>query len=484
MNDQTEYRRDNPVLQDDEISIGELIAKLWRKRGLIVFLPLICAGLTIAGVLATKASNGETLSYYVELTGIKDKQYPNGAAFSSQDLLNPAVIAKISEAFKLTADVAAKLPNHVRVDFGSPISIGITTEFKAALSANSKASPEELALINERYQAQFTAAAQRGLRIAVDYGAMGLGKAEGAQFAYKLPEIWNQVFATEFQIFLDSGILGTSTVSSNLGLTTTVGVAEADLALEVISLGTDRLRNDTRFRAIQVDGQTAADLAQKIVQFRRLYFDPIFASSFTEEGGLSGVYRRDLLLELTELAAAREELDSRITVIKDLQKGSSNAQAESQSFNSSGSQMQLESGALEQLVSLSRTASLSEYLQQSLDQRYEIVQEEAKIGTRLAKMGETSKDGSSIYKALDANFYGRAGEKMKAITWGYLDLLEAAQASALSETPALYQVMTPVQGQKLLERRDFLFIALALALGGIVAVISALLWPAKQQADA
>ena len=36
-------------------------------------------------------------------------------------------------------------------------------------------------------------------------------------------------------------------------------------------------------------------------------------------------------------------------------------------------------------------------------------------------------------------------------------------------------------GAKLLERRDFLFIALALALGGMVAVISALLWPAKGQ---
>ena len=53
---------------NDEISIGELIEKLWRKRGLIVFLPLVLAGLTVAGLLLTKATSAEKLSYYIELT--------------------------------------------------------------------------------------------------------------------------------------------------------------------------------------------------------------------------------------------------------------------------------------------------------------------------------------------------------------------------------------------------------------------------------
>ena len=54
-----------------------------------------------------------------------------------------------------------------------------------------------------------------------------------------------------------------------------------------------------------------------------------------------------------------------------------------------------------------------------------------------------------------------------------------AQASTLAETSALYQVMREVIGEKLLERRDFLFIALALALGGMVAIMAALLWPVR-----
>ena len=86
--------------------------------------------------------------------------------------------------------------------------------------------------------------------------------------------------------------------------------------------------------------------------------------------------------------------------------------------------------------------------------------------------------------SLDANFYSAAFQRFSALQDDYVGLVQQAQASALAETPALYQVMTEIMGQKLLERRDFLFIALALALGGMVAVISALLWPATGRTNA
>ena len=48
---------------DDEISIGKLIQKLWRKRGLIVMLPPVLAGLTVTRLLIGKAASPEKLSY-------------------------------------------------------------------------------------------------------------------------------------------------------------------------------------------------------------------------------------------------------------------------------------------------------------------------------------------------------------------------------------------------------------------------------------
>ena len=245
--------------------------------------------------------------------------------------------------------------------------------------------------------------------------------------------------------------------------------------------GLTHLRDDARFRAIAFQGKTAADATEDLKLFRKLFFDPIFTSSFSEEGGLSSVYRRDLQLQLVELNSQLTELDSRIEVILEVQQRSSKEGLVSSGNTPGGSQIQLESDALGQLVSLSKAASLAEYLQQTLNQRLEIVSTQASINTRLSKMG-SSESAMNLNGAdsLDANFYSAAFQRFSSLQDDYVGLVEQAQARALAETPALYQVMTEVMGEKLLERRDFLFIALALALGGMVAVISALLWPAQR----
>ena len=466
---------------DDEISISELIQKLWRKRGLIVFLPLVCAGLTIAGLLAAKTVGNEQLSFYVELNGIKDAKYPNDTEFSPQDLLNPNVLNELADAFKTEENLA----DHVRVQFGTPVSSGILLEYQSALAANSKAPPEEIARINEQYGSRLSAAAKRGLSINVDYTALGLSKAQGKELLHRLPETWNRVFASEFNIFLDTGILSLPRQSGAISLQTTLGAAEADQALAIIKTGLETIMDDARFRSLSYNGKTPGGALADVDLFRNLYFDPIFTASFAEVGGLSSVYRRDLRLQLDELDAQMAELNSRISVIQELQQRSSNTQAASNGNSSIRGQIQLEGDALGQVVNLSRAASLAEYLQETLDERLKLVSAKAAIVTRLAKMEiESGSSSTGNQGLLDANFYTAAITKFANIQTNYSGLLDQAQASARAETPSLYRVTTEVMGEKLLERRDFLFIALALALGGMVAVISALLWPAKQREDA
>jgi hypothetical protein len=48
---------------------------------------------------------------------------------------------------------------------------------------------------------------------------------------------------------------------------------------------------------------------------------------------------------------------------------------------------------------------------------------------------------------LDANFYRAAIHKFKHLKRNYERLVAQAQASALAETPALYQVITEVMGK-------------------------------------
>ena len=457
----------------DEISIGELIEKLWRKRGLIVFLPLVLAGLTVAGLLLTKATSAEKLNYYIELTGLKDNAYPNGTAFSPQDLLNPQVTAELGQRFPVKN--VGELGESIQVEFGTPLSAGVLTEYRAALSANSKASPEEIALINQRYEERVNATARRGLRIEVDYVGLGLTKSQGTELAYALPQVWNQVFSSRFRIFLNAGIASLPTVETDVDITTTVGALEAELQLTSIKKGIGILKEDARFRALEANGVSPGDLERKITDFQRIYFDPIYSGTFSEESGLSAIYRRDLVLELAELDASLEELNERIVAITELQRTNTGSSTGRNEFNSGSSQIQIEGDALNQLVTLSRTASLAEYLQASFDERIELIQRKATINTRLQKMGDGDGDGP-----LSDEFVLVAAERFTSIKKLYGALLLDAQKTARAEAPSLYEVGTEVQGNRLLQRRDFLFIALALAIGGMIAVIVALLWPARE----
>ena len=472
---ETPHFPSEPNRYDDEISISELLMKLWAKRGIIFFLPLVMAGLTIVGLLLSKTTTAEKLVYFVELTGLKDSSYPNGVAFSPQDLLNPQVTVELASQFSINSDVP--VGEAVRVTFGSPLSDGVLTEYRAALAANSKATPEEIARLNERYEELISAVAKRGVRIEVNYARLGLSKSEGAEFAYALPRVWSEVFSNKFRIFIDTGIAGIPQVSHSLetDVSSPIGALAADLQLNTMERGLSFLINDSRFRAIQSNGVTPAELGEQISSFRAIYFDPIYSFSFGEDGA-SNIYRHELLLKQREIEESLEELNDRIAKITQLQSGDAVNVGGSREFSGGGSsQVQIEGDALNQLVNLSRTASLAEYLQVSFDKRIELVQERAKINTRLQKMLTASPIANEF--VMDAKFVDSASTSFAQLKKDYGELLAIARQAALSETPSLYEVTSQVQGERLLQRRDFLLILLALALGGMLATIAALVWP-------
>ena len=96
-------------------------------------------------------------------------------------------------------------------------------------------------------------------------------------------------------------------------------------------------------------------------------------------------------------------------------------------------------------------------------------------------MGDSSGSGSGSGsgRLLSEEFLTIASARLENIKSQYSSLLTEAQATARSETPTLYAVTSQIQGEKLIAKRDLLFIALALALGGMLAVIAALIWPQK-----
>lgn len=486
----------------DEISISELLFKLWAKRGLIVFLPLIFVGLTVVGLLVGKTNQQNEVSYYIELNGItlsksiadseRDTgeepsnnanatgntgtrsgggsivaRYPNGTVFSPQDLTNPTVIALLAEETGLNAQ---DLAEHIDVQFGTPISKGVLEEYNAALSASKKASAQDLAALNERYELKLNAAAKRGLKIVVDYVALSTSRDGGTKVAALLPKQWNRVYTTQFMTQMSSDIASIGWADTEFDITSAIGLQEADVQLQNLKRGVELIAADDRLRGIQSDdGSLAADLAGYIDDFRSIFFDPLFLGAFSKNDTLTRVYTQDLRFEISELDREIEELNNRLADIRDFQSGS-------QSTPSSGRDApQLDGNALSAVVDLAEQAALSNYLQNSLDQRYELIKQRAASATRLERINS---DASGDQVGID--FVELAQTRYLSITSSYKDILKKAQATLAASTPEYYSVSTqPDTEGKLLDKRDLLFLSLALALGGMLAVISALILPPK-----
>ena len=482
------YER-NPY--DDEISISQLLIKLWAKRGLIVMLPLIFAGLTVVGLLIGKTGQQTSVSLYIELNGISlssavkteddddddddddliTTRYPNGVVFSPQDLMNPSVIKLASQETDVDTEELAK---HIDVQFGTPLSNGVLKEYQAALSANSKASPEELATLNARYQRKIDATAKRGLKITVDFVELEISKDEGKRLVELLPRLWNQVYTEQFQTLLPSKVMGLRWTNDLHDLTSTVGLQEADIQIEALTLGIDTIIADDRLIGLRnPDGVTASDVRTYISRFRAIYFEPLFLAAFQTDPSLTKVYERDIKVEMRKIDSEINELNARLESLQ-------GSKAVNRAHSSGSSRQEVgtgfDGGALSQVVSLAEQASGSRYIQATLEKRFELVEEKATLQARLERMTQSS-DTTEVTQG----FVEMATGRYQTLVGGYDDLLRRAKAIVSETTPSFYSIVTQPQTEgSLIAKRDLLFIALALTLGGMLAIIAALVWPQRQ----
>ena len=493
---------------DDEISISELLMKLWAKRGVILALPLVLAGLTVVGLLAGKTVQQSTVGYFIELNGIQVQKvtskddfgrqapgssnnnnnnnnnnnemladqlvayYPNGTVFSPQDLLNPSVLLKLGEETDIEP---IQLAEAISVDFGTPISSGLLEEYRAALSENSKASSQDLALINTRYQSKLDSASKRGLKISVNVLKLKISESQGIMIAEKLPEIWSNVFSTQFNTTLNTEIARLPAVLRQ-DLSTTTGLQEVDVQLASIMKGAELMNEDGRLRGLLNDREaTPGDLLQSAKNFRAFYFEPLYQVTFEGRNSLSLVYQQDLSLQIDKITAEIAELNVRLENIKDFQ----NSGRTSGRPAGSGNQASLDGSALTEVVGLAERAGLSSYLQATLDQRFELRKAQADLETQLRRINQESIPTSG--SVISAEFKDTARQRYLQLVEDYAGLIEKAKALLRQQTPRFYSpTVQPSTSTNLIEKRDFLFIALALALGGMLAIVAALLWPARE----
>ena len=95
---------------NDEISIGDILVKLWRRRGLIVMIPILSGALGVFAVLLTATQSSTPVVHYVNLTGIERGKYPNGVDFSPRDLQSPEVLSSLADKFGIEQPMTSRRP--------------------------------------------------------------------------------------------------------------------------------------------------------------------------------------------------------------------------------------------------------------------------------------------------------------------------------------------------------------------------------------
>ena len=406
---------------DDEISIGDILVKLWRRRGLIIIIPTLAGALGVLAVLLMATQSSVPVVHYVNLTGIEKGKYPNGVKFSPRDLQSPGVLSSLADKFGI--EQSEDFGEAVSVSYAAPATKGILEKYKVKLSQKGL-NAAEVDAINAELNEELGRATEKTAQIAIDYQSIGVDEGLAAQMAVELPKIWAEVFTTKYRI-LDNTLLSGLSQVEYLSLQTSVGVLESSDYVDNMIRGLKVIQEDGRLSGLQTNsGSTAADLLVSVEDFNNLYLSAVLSHNLGNKDTLTGFYQTDLKLRIKMIYEQVEGLDGAIGSIRSVISGESIQASSGQAYNAD--RMQVTGDAISDIVNLVNKSSLSEYLTKLYEKKQQLILERAELNLRLSKIEEDFDYGTDFLKVSES--------KLNALNADCVELLVAALLMPVRQT--------------------------------------------------
>lgn len=454
---------------DDEISLTDLFLKLWRRRGLIIALPVLAAMMGLISILS-QASEGKTPTIqYVNLTAVDKGLYPNGVAFSPQDLKAPEVLNALA-ARAGVADIG-DLRDAITVSYASPVTKGILKKYEEKLGQKG-INAAQIDALNAELQEELTRSTQRTLRLSIDHQGLGLSSEQGAELAILLPQLWSKIFTTKFRV-LDNTKLSNAILPDRLSLTSTLGIIEARNIILNILETLVIVEVDNRLQSLTGEsGVTPTDLRLQISSLNDIYLNGVLSENIASGDTLARVYLSDIVLEIEKLSEEIAGIDQAVESIQAIL-SRSGGEAEQMTQPSAG-RVQLSGDAIEDIAALVNRSMLAEYLTQLYDRKAEMISKRAELRLQIRKV----ESGVGFEPELIAG----AETDLNRLVKSYANLLTRAREMNQRNAGELHQALgAPITTGSLLPPRAPLILALSIVLGGFVAVVLALLLPGRQR---
>jgi len=458
----------NEVFQD-EISLTDIVQKLWSRRGLLIVLPVLFLLLAVFLLLFIKVSTSSPTVFFVQLQGIDKSAYPNGTTFSPQDLLIPEVLARAAAQLDLSVD--DKFRNSLHVEYGVPTTAGIQKKYEARLSAKGL-SATDIERINKEYLEELQSVSERGLRITIDHNDLGLLPEQGAILASALPRAWADIFTQKYRVLVDTSLDNAAIVNSKVNFDDTSDILTARNTLNRVKRGLVVINNDNRLKAlVGKSGLNSADLQSELQRFNEIYFRTIFSGFFGNPDHTAASFLVETQLQIDEISRNIEEIDLSIKDIRSFRTEASDQQA----APGTGETVQLGDNTIRQIIDLSNKASLSDYLQKILLERRELASRRAALQTEIARSKV-----NNIGVLDDPKFLTQAVAEFSTLVQEYSTLLDAARQSSRQNYGDFFKPLSaPGVNEARLPPKALLILALSLILGIFCAMALALVLPVR-----
>ncbi len=454
-------------LLDDEISLTDLFLKLWHRRGLIIALPVLAAIIGVIFILFQASEAKTPTKHYVNLTAVDKGLYPNGVAFSPQDLKAPEVL----NALAARAGIANTdgLRDAITVSYASPITKGILDKYDDKLSQKG-INAAQIDALNAELQEELERSTQRTLRISIDHQGLGLSSEQGAGLAILLPQLWSEIFTTKFRV-LDNTKLSNAILPNRLSLTSTLGIIEARRTISNAIKTLKIIEADNRLQSLTGEaGVTPTDLRLQLSYLDDIYLNGVLSENIASGDALARIYLSDIVLDIEKLSEEIVGIDQAIGSIQGIL-ARSGGEAEQMTQSSAG-RVQLSGDAIQDIAALVNRSALAEYLTELYERKAAMISERAALKIQIRK-AETG-------KGFGPELVASAETDLNRFIKSYAGLLTRAREMNKRNVGELHQALgAPIITGSLLPPRAPLILALSIVLGGFVAVVLAFLLPGR-----
>ena len=458
----------------DEISITEIFYKLWRARGIVLMLPIIFGVLSLILVLLQQVRIAPTVEYYISLTGIEKSNYPNGTQFSVHDLTAPEVISAV--AAKLELPDSKAILDAVDVSLNGLGTTGILQKYQARLNRQGLL-PAEIDNLNQELGDELHRDAENTIKITVRYNRLNVPRQTGQELARALPKAWEEIFTTKYRI-LDATNLPGQPIDSTVKLHTSLGALEGSRILAAIKEGVDIIRQDSRLSLLQTDDKvTAAELTRISDNFDNIYMSAILSLNPKQADGVTEFYTSFYINEVQlDIEQVNEQINGFQQTIDDIGDIIASQQEHQLNEAAGSDSIEVTGNALDAIVTLANQASLSSYLTSLFDAQAKLIDRRSTLRVQLRKITEAG--------VIPTAFMERAQFRFDRIIEQYNQLLALARDMNRRNNATLFSpIGAPMEVEAPLSRRAILIIVLAMMIGGLVAMVYALIRPTARTTE-